>query len=336
MQGRGAGGCCSAEAARAALWAQAGVAGVDAVELAKGACRAPPTSSMIRPAPSRPRWLPSRHAFTGLGEAWLTDTLAFRLDPVHPFAQTPVQAVQEILRRHVKAADKRLRADQVQAVEVHTGAPGWFLEQHMDALPGRRPEQILGSIRRSIGLAVAAHDLSPAALTGEALARWDERIAEVAGRVEVRFDVGRSLELAEHAVQTAAPLLSGLTLGELREVGRKARPAWLRAAPPRAARLLALRGRPDALLERLAYAPHDLAAARLDEWQERMDVESDSTPPAAGRAERRDLRGPPGALGADEPWWPASPETTQSAPPRRRPFAARPGRRRGVGRGLLG
>ena len=50
--------------------------------------------------------------------------------------------------------------------------------------------------------------------------------------------------------------------------------AWLRSAPPRTARAARpAPGRPDALLERLAYAPHDLAAARLDEWQERMDVE---------------------------------------------------------------
>lgn len=262
--------------ARAHVWGAAGTAGLDAVELASRGAGAPLDLLDDRAGPlAAACWLPLRHAFTGLGEAWFTETLAFRLDPVHLCAQVPVQAAHEILRRHVKAADKRLRADQVAAVEVHTGLPGWMLEQHMDALPGLSPDRVFGSIRRSIGLAVAAHSLHPSSLEGADAARTLERMSLVADRVTVHHDYERTAALVDHAVSVATPLLSGLTPPELRAAGRAAQ-AWHGHRPkaPGPLDLVALlRLRPVQLLDRIRYAPHDLGQARLSEWQDRFDCE---------------------------------------------------------------
>lgn len=263
-------------AARAQAWAAAGVAAVEAVDLAAAGLDAPLDLLDDRDGPLQSAcWLPLRHAFTGLGTAWFTETLSFRLDPVHLLAQVPVQAVLEILRRHVKAADKRLRADQVASVEVHTGVAGWMLEQHMDDLPGLAPERVFGSIRRGIGLAVAAHRLHPSELQGAAGERSLPRLSQVADRVTVHHDYERTAALLDHAVTVATPLLSGLTPAELREAGRRAS-AWHGRRPkaPGPLDLMALlKLRPVQLLDRLRYAPHDLGQARLSEWQDRFDCE---------------------------------------------------------------
>lgn len=262
--------------ARSHAWGAAGVAGLDAVDLAARGTGAPLDLLDDRAGPlAAACWIPLRHAFTGLGTAWFTETLSFRLDPVHLCAQVPVQATMEILNRHVKAADKRLRADQVAAVEVHTGLPGWMLEQHMDTLPGLAAGRVFSSIRRSIGLAVAAHSLHPRELQGDGAARTRQRLSQVADRVTVHHDYERTATLVEHAVAVATPLLSGLTPGELREAGRAAL-AWHGHRPkaPGPLDLVALlRLRPVQLLERLRYAPHDLGQARLSEWQDRLDCE---------------------------------------------------------------
>ena len=263
-------------AARAAAWGQAGAVADDAVTLAKAGLDAPLDLLDDRDGPlAAACWVPLRHAFTGLGQAWFTGALAFRNDPLHVFAQVPVQAVMEILQRHIKAADKRLRADQVDRVEVFTGAPGWLLAKHMDALPGLTADRVVASIRRGIGWAVAGHDLSTAALTPAALAPLADRITHVARRVEVRHDYTRTAAMADHAVEVVAPLLSGLTRAELAHVGARARAFHGHRLPaPGPMQLLQLvQQRPDRLLERLRYAPHDLAQSRLDQWQDQLGVE---------------------------------------------------------------
>ncbi len=261
---------------RALAAAAPGLAAMDAVDLARAGMTAP-LNLLDDPTGPLSAWsyLPLRHAFTGLGSAWLTDTLAFRLDPLHPYAQVPVQATMEVLRRHVRAADKRLRADQVDCIVVTTGAPGWMLEQQMEARPGLGTTQANSSIRRAIGLAVATHDLGPASFFPACLDAVSDRVAHVAHRVEVQHDWSRSAALLEHAVDVWGPLLSGLSASELRRAAQAAaQDLGHRLPTPGAADLVALlKLRPAHLLERLRYAPHDLGAARLDQWQERLDTE---------------------------------------------------------------
>lgn len=214
-------------------------------------------------------WAPLRNAFTGLGSAWLTETLAFRLMPGGPYVQVPAQAVAEILARHVKAADKRLRPDQIERIEVEVGAPGWMMEQVASVHPALDPATVQWSIRRAIGALVVAHELGPDQLDAAWLDAHQAEVGAVVSRVEVSHSWKHTLALVDHLSDVAAPLFAGLTLSELAHAGREAQQRFgHRLPPPAAADLLLLATtRPDRLYERLRRASGDLADARLVEWQ---------------------------------------------------------------------
>jgi 2-methylcitrate dehydratase PrpD len=215
-------------------------------------------------------WLPLRAAFTGLGQAWLTETLSFKLDPLALHAQVPVQATREILRRHIKAADKRLRVDQVDRIEIRTTSlTATLARRHWPLCPSTVPQ----SIRHAIGVLVATNALTPAELTDDWLADNRERITDVAGRVTVIHDPARTVRWLTGLVEVASPLLAGVTLDELRGVLSAARAHF--GVPPATSggTLALLQARPDRLLERIRYSTGDLSSARLDQLQLRCDTE---------------------------------------------------------------
>lgn len=214
-------------------------------------------------------WVPLRNAFTGLGSAWLTDTIAFSLHPASVWHQTSIQGVAEILRRHVKASDKRLRLDQLERIEIRSSVLSWGLEQAAAEHPGLDPAAIPTSARRAIGALLVAYEYGPAQLDPAWLAANQDEVAEAARRVEVSHDWRHTLRFVDHVVDVAAPLLAGVTLSELISAGQQARRAFgLTLPPPGGAELLAvLQARPDRVLDRLKHASGDLASARLREWQ---------------------------------------------------------------------
>ena len=215
-------------------------------------------------------WLPLRAAFTGLGQAWITETIAFKLAPLALHAQVPVQATAEILRRHIKAADKRLRADQVDRVEVRTTSLTTGLALHPWSL---RPTTVPHSLRHAIGVLVSANTITPEQLTETWLADNRDKIGHVAARVSVIYDPARTAAWLTGLIEVAAPLFAGVTIDELRDVLRRARAMYgpLPSAPGGV--LALLRARPGRLLEQIRYSTGDLADARLDELQYRCDTE---------------------------------------------------------------
>lgn len=218
-------------------------------------------------------WVPLRAAFTGLGAAWLTETLAFGLMPVHPVNAPSVQAVHEILMRHVRAADKRLRVNQVDKIELDVTAPTFALAGMRARHPGHSPASIPACLKTSVGALVADHELDVAQLEEASLARRHDDIAEVAAKVEVRHDWARTMDLVEHAVDVLQPLLAGVTSSELRTVAMRASGVY-GSLPVGAAEVLTLlRRRPGRLMERIRYASGNLADARLDQWQYRYGCE---------------------------------------------------------------
>lgn len=246
---------------------------------------------------------PLRTAFTGLGRAWLTRSLSWSIHPVAPPLQGAVQAVEEILARHVKAAEKRLRWDQVERIEVGLGAPGFALHGRAAGVAALGALGALHRLPEAIGRLVVGAELDPRALARDAAAEdggpMSNEVAHVARRVEVHHAWPRTRDLVDHSVDVLGPLLVGLDLPTL----RRAAAAWTSAGPgatlssPVAVSWL-LRLRPDQLLERLRYQSGDLADCRLDELQERLgaDVVLHTTRGGSWR-ERRD-----GAVGS--PGWP--------------------------------
>ena len=245
-------------------------------------------------------WVPLRTAFTGLGRAWLTLTTSFSFLPAHPFAAVPVEAVAEILGRHTKAADKRLRADQLDRIEITMGAPGFALDRMMAGEGRPDPVAVSHSARRLIGALITAHELGPAQLDEAWLSANSEKVAEVSAKVSVRHDLGRTMAGIEHLIDVAAPLLAGVTLRELQTAGLRAQGVYGGPLPtPGSSELLALvKARPDRLMEAIRRAEPDLGAARLDEWQHRQEVEVKLFTSRGGTwPERR-------ALAEGSPGWP--------------------------------
>jgi 2-methylcitrate dehydratase PrpD len=266
-------------AARAAAASGPAVLGVEAVDLAAAGQDAPRDlldgdSFFAGRTP-----LPLRAAFTGLGAAWLTSTLACKLLPVSTFVQTPVQAVDEILRRHVKAAGKRLRVDQVESIEVAVAAPAAGFEAlaaglalDAAAVPYRTPY--------AVAALVAAHELGPDQLDDRWLAAHAEALQGLAARVTVRPDWGRTVRAVSHMLTALAPLFAGVPPRRLLSQLYGALPADALAGTPddpvaalTGAAKAAWAARPERALQAVRRAEPDLSTARLDEWQLRTDTE---------------------------------------------------------------
>lgn len=159
--------------------------------------------------PGVPTWHPLRVAWEDLGRVWLSRALVFRLQPVAPWALTAVQGFHEILRRHQKAASKRLRVDQVERIEVRLDHLAWMRAQPAPAADRIPDDGLLPfSIPHAIGVLAAAHEDGPA-LYDEALLR--DRAADilsVAAKVEVRPDLGLTVQRMRGVSRALAPLMA--------------------------------------------------------------------------------------------------------------------------------
>ncbi|MEC9390501.1 MAG: MmgE/PrpD family protein [Myxococcota bacterium] len=210
-------------------------------------------------------WVPLSHAFTGLGSAWLTDTVFFPRWPGPVAWHSALDGVDEVLARHVKAADKRLRADQVRSITIRVAAPAVALDQWAvrHGLPD--PAGLGHSVRHAIGALVTHHALVVPSSSDDA------RCGLVAGKVRVVHDISLTMEFIAHALDTVLPLVGGITESELRKL--RARVSGPDSLWPRMKwgdiRTFAAQ-RPDRWLERLRYAPRSLADGQLSAWQWRL------------------------------------------------------------------
>lgn len=244
-----------------------------------------PSPVMPAPALLRPAW-------SGLGRAWLSRALVHRPHPGPLRAQVPLQALDEVLRRHVKAAEKRLRFDQIERIELRVGG-GALGEVGALGWPAGA-----GSLAQLAGALVVGHSLSLGALREAMAPAHAERVAAVAGRIAVHTDPVRALCTPLSLLSAMPQLLGGLPWGlRARAAGQLlggARaglgPAWWRGLPPVSV---------EAVLGLLRDAGDDLGEARLEELVLRFDTELVvyTTRGGAWRERRERARGGPGA-----PW----------------------------------
>ena len=218
-------------------------------------------------------WLPLYHAFTGVGEAWLTHTLSFPRWPGPVVWHSAYDALHCVLKRHVKAADKRLRVDQVLEIQVRLPAPSVAMASWMARTGFNESASLPHSLRHGMGALIARHQLGPEEMVAE---DWKQQPAygEVASRVRVQHDLSLTLDFMGQAVESVGPLIGGITEAEWRRLlERVSRPevGWptLSWADVRSL----MRHRPDKWIKQLRFAPISLAEARLDEWQLRLGAE---------------------------------------------------------------
>lgn len=260
------------EGAAAFSQAAAAVAGLDAVELARAGASGPLDLLDARDGLlDRLSPVPLRHAFTGWGRAWLSLSSSF---PAHPMAlplQCALQGVEEVLARHVKAAEKRLRADQVEHIDIRLGASGFGLHGLVGRWPAGGRFSLTSRLPEAIGMMLVdgAYDAA-GLLSADRPTAQREAIADVASKVRLHHDWTRTARLVNHLVDVLAPLLAGLGAEDIARaaLARQEFGFPVLPRPEDAAGLLQLaRLRPAALAERLRYQSGDLGDARLDELQ---------------------------------------------------------------------
>ena len=237
-------------------------------------------------------WRPLRGALEGMGTTWLTDTISTRICASAPSGQTAVEAVHEILKRHVKAADKRLRVDQVEriVIRVPAAAAGLGVRGALE------PASVPWSVPNLLGVLVAQHSLGAADLAPAVLARRSEAIAHVADRVEWVVDRGLSARSLSSQLAVLGPLAGDFDWKDARKVLSRTLAGKRKAGRPDRKRLKVW-----AELVRRMWAQRgrtgDLASIDMSSWQLHIPVEVELYTTRGGRwPERRSLpEGGPGA-----------------------------------------
>lgn len=169
------------QGARAALLAAEGVTGaLDVIENRRGLL----THLSFAPRPSM---------LGGLGDVWLTDTLAFKPYPGCAYLQSAVDAA---LAAEVAPAD-------VAAIDVAAG----LLTVEMEALShaaGLTAVGVTFSAARSVAIALIASRLTHHELSPDWLAAHEAEARELASRVRVRHDWGLTIETARGPAEAGA------------------------------------------------------------------------------------------------------------------------------------
>ncbi len=242
-------------------------------------------------------WHPLRGALEGFGTSWMTDTITSRMRVSAPSGQTAVESVAEVLKRHVKAAGKRLRVDQVERIVVRVPAAAAGLGVRGALEPSSMP----WSLPNLIGLLVAQHSLSAADLRPTVLAKHADAIGHVADRVEWVVDRDLSARSLSAQLAVLGPLVGDFGWRDARTVLSRTLAGTRKAGRPERKQIAVWMG----LLQRL-WAQRgrsaDLASVDVASWQLHIPVELEVYTTRGGRwPERRSLpEGSPGASWSDQ------------------------------------
>jgi 2-methylcitrate dehydratase PrpD len=156
-------------------------------------------------------FVPRPNAFSGLGEVWLSDTLAFKRYPGCAYLQAAVDA----------AVSAEVRPEDVSAVEI----AGGYLTAGMEALGERAglcPVGVTFSVKLSVAVALLAGRLTHEELTEAWLADNERAITELAARTTVRHDWELTLATLDGAGRGGATLRE-VPLTAWPRVGRRMR-----------------------------------------------------------------------------------------------------------------
>ena len=153
-------------------------------------------------------FLPLPFMMTGLGRAWVTDTIAFKPYPGCAFIDTGMDALFDILERFEKEKGRPVDPAEVQDVKVEasllTMAMNAMSSGYMD--PAHlSPTNINFSIQVSIALGLIAGRLTGAELTDPYLEENRREIVALASRVELKHDARLSVRFIK-AVDEAVDL----------------------------------------------------------------------------------------------------------------------------------
>jgi len=200
--------------------------------------------------------LPLEQTFSGLGTCWLTRSLAYSLNPGHLFSQVPVQAVHEILRRHIKAADKRLRVDQIAKIEIKTHALTLALDARAQA-EALDSQNVCANIRQQIALLIATHERDAEQFHPMTLAEHSENIRALSDKIEICHDWAATLRLTTEMRKSLPSHYARLSPNDLWQRFSKGSTelGWKPGFPPPDQWAEILKERPDKLFRRQKTFP---------------------------------------------------------------------------------
>lgn len=128
---------------------------------------------------------------SGLGEAWVSDSLTYKIVPGCAYIDTAMDAFEEIGARFHEDEGRELSPDDVDAVDVDCGMFTNGMEQLSERY--RSPDRVDAvsvnfSVRLSVGLRVAAGSLASEHLSRRALDERREAIEGVADKITMTHD----------------------------------------------------------------------------------------------------------------------------------------------------
>jgi 2-methylcitrate dehydratase PrpD len=142
-------------------------------------------------------FLPLPVMLGGLGETWVTETLAFKTYPGCHYFQTALTAIDR-----VRARWPALRADDVRRMRIDTTQLACeatrFASEYV-AESGMSPVSVNFDLARSAALLLHAGKLSPVELDRDYLARNEEALVRIARRIEVRHDPALTARVVDSA-----------------------------------------------------------------------------------------------------------------------------------------
>jgi 2-methylcitrate dehydratase PrpD len=209
----------AAAGARAALLAAEGVTGaLDVIEHPRGVL----SNLSFAPRPAM---------FAGLGEVWLTDSLAFKRLPGCAYLQSIGEA----------ACAAEVAVEGIDAVTIEAGWLTCEMEE-LGAGPDLSPVRINFSAALSAAIALLAGRLTPAELEPAWLAENETAIRSLAARIELRHDPALTAQTLLGSLEAGAS--PELGLGDLLRIRRRLADVNMDEANPAPAILRALRAEP--------------------------------------------------------------------------------------------
>ncbi|MFO8057394.1 MAG: MmgE/PrpD family protein [bacterium] len=149
---------------------------------------------------ARMSFMPAPFFISGLGRAWVTDTLAYKVYPGCAYIDTTMDALFAILSEYRDENGHDLRAEDVE--EVHVQAT--LLTKEMDNLSKtggtfdpESPVSVNFSIPANVALLLLHHDLSPDLLSKAELKKNRDAVKEIAGKVRLEHDWSLTADFLE-------------------------------------------------------------------------------------------------------------------------------------------
>ncbi|MCG8673306.1 MAG: MmgE/PrpD family protein [Pseudomonadales bacterium] len=144
------------------------------------------------------------HMLSGLGKAWLSDTLTFKKYPGCAYIDTTMDALFEIMGKHEKQADGAFDIDDIKAINIETN----LLTLEMDNLSkdywneNTIPQTTANfSLPINVALGLINGRLSGAELTESHLDLHANTIRKIANKVQIKHDWGMTLSIIDNINQ---------------------------------------------------------------------------------------------------------------------------------------